>query len=87
MEHTAEQTNLYAKQKIHGKTLLNKMKSRQHKYWIPKYKDEMKLLFGILLLQGNVQKPKMGDYFFSKQTFSNTYILWKYVRKEIFFFV
>jgi hypothetical protein len=62
-EHIAERTNLYAEQEIHEKNLLNNMKWSQDKYWIPTYKDEMKLLFGILLLQGIVQKPKMGDYF------------------------
>jgi hypothetical protein len=39
------------------------MKRSWDKYWIPTYKDEMKLLFGILLLPGIVQKPKMGDHF------------------------
>jgi hypothetical protein len=62
-EHIAEQMNLYAEQKIHEKTLLNKMQQSQDKYWIPTCKNEMKLLSGILLLQGIVQKPKMGDYF------------------------
>jgi hypothetical protein len=38
------------------------MKRSWDKGWIPTSKDEMKLLFGILLLQGIVQKPKMGDY-------------------------
>jgi hypothetical protein len=36
---------------------------RKDKYWIPTYKDEIKLRFGILLLQGIVQKPKMDEYF------------------------
>jgi hypothetical protein len=55
--------NLYAEQKIYEKTLLNKMKMSRDKCWIPTFKDEMKLLFVILLLQGIVQKPEMGDCF------------------------
>jgi hypothetical protein len=56
--------------------MLKKMKRRsQDKDWVPINKHEMKLLFGILLLQGIVQKPILGDYFFSKQTFGNAYFL------------
>jgi hypothetical protein len=62
-EHIAEQTNLYAEQKRHEKTLLNKMTRSQDKYYILTYKDEMKLLLRILLLQGIVQKSKMSDHF------------------------
>jgi hypothetical protein len=46
-EHIAKQTNLYAKQKMHEKTLLSKMKRTWDKYWILTCKDEIKLLFGI----------------------------------------
>jgi hypothetical protein len=62
---------------------MNKMKRSWDKDWIPINKDEMNLLFGILLLQGIVQEPN-GCLFLLKQTFGNAYYLRKYVRKRFF---
>ncbi|PSN42243.1 hypothetical protein C0J52_18500, partial [Blattella germanica] len=63
-QYIAEQTNLYAIQQFNQKTMLGKMKRRsREKDWVPTNKDEMKILFGLLLLQGIVQKPTMGHFF------------------------
>jgi hypothetical protein len=83
-EHIAQQTNLYAHQKIQEKTLLNNMRKRsQDKDWVPTNKDEMKLLFGILFLQGIVQKPKLG-YYFLKTDFWQLLVFMRLCQKRDF---
>ena len=63
-QYIAEQTNLYAIQQFNQKTMLGKMKRRsREKDWVPTNKDEMKILFGLYLLQAIVQKPTMGHFF------------------------
>jgi hypothetical protein len=55
---------LIVQQKINEKASLKNLKSRsQDKDRILTNKEEIKLFFVILLLQGIVQKPKMGNYF------------------------
>jgi hypothetical protein len=78
--------NLYAQQKKTQKTSVNKMKRSRDKDQIPTKKDEVKLLFGILLLQSIVQIPKMDDYFYRNKLLATPIFLWNYVRKEILYF-
>ena len=63
-ELISRQTNIYAQQEIGKKSVLGKMKRRSRdKDWVPTNKEEIKLLFSILLLQGIIQKPTLGHYF------------------------
>jgi hypothetical protein len=59
-ELIAEETNIYSWQRINEKTMLSEMERRSHDIdWISIHREEIKLL----LLQGIVQKHKVGDNF------------------------
>ncbi|PSN32259.1 hypothetical protein C0J52_23414 [Blattella germanica] len=84
-QYIAEQTNLYAVQQFNQKTMLGNMKRRsREKDWVPTNKDEMKVLFGLLLLQGIVQKPTMG-HFFTRNRLLATPIFYETMPEKRFF--
>jgi hypothetical protein len=65
---------------------LNKIKRSRDNDWIPANKDKIKLFFGILLLQGTVQKPKMGDYFSQNRLLAMPTFLGSISEKRLLFF-
>lgn len=59
-----DNTNVYASHKILENIASGKMKARSREQdWIPTTKEEVKLLLGVWILQGIVQKPTLNSYF------------------------
>lgn len=72
-EMIATETNRFATQKIREKTESGKMRRRSRdQHWAPTSANEIKLLLGIIFLQGIVQKPKIAMFFFPEEINSNT---------------
>ncbi|KAG8239617.1 hypothetical protein J437_LFUL018361 [Ladona fulva] len=58
-DEISAQANIYADQKINEKGILKMIKRRsREKDWVETNKVEIKLFFGILLLQGIIKKPR-----------------------------
>ena len=81
----AEQTNLYAQQQIGIKSNQGKIKRRSREQdWVPTNKEEIKLLFALLLLQGIIQKPTLGHYF-SRNRLVATPVFFEIMTEKRFF--
>jgi hypothetical protein len=76
-EHITEQMIFYVQQKIHEKILLGGVGIRTGK-------DKMKLLFGVLLLQGIVQEPEWATIFLETDFWQRLFFTKLYQKRDFF---